>query len=136
MRVAVVYYKNGFEKVKEVATLLARGVESSGHQVSIINMETDSDVRLTIFDYIILGTAPNSFFSGKISGKISENLKNSGTVSGKKCYAFVVKKGLFVSKALQSLMKIMEKEGMFLKISDVISAADEAELIGKKLHIT
>ena len=128
-------YKNGCERVKDIATHLARGIESEGHQVAIVNIETDPDTKLTIYDYLLVGTAANSTFSGKISTRVADFLKNSGRVSGKKCYAFIAKKGFFVSKALQNLMKTMEKEGMFLKISDVITSADEAELIGKKLHI-
>jgi menaquinone-dependent protoporphyrinogen IX oxidase len=135
MRVAVVYYENGCENVKKIATHLARGAEAAGHQVAIVNMRTDSDVKLTIYEYLLIGTAPNSSFSGKISDKISEYLKNSGKVSGTKSYAFVAKKGFFSNKALQNLMKTMEKEGMFLKVSDVISNAEEAEIIGTKLHI-
>ncbi len=135
MRVAVVYYKNGCDKVKKIAEHLAQGVESQGHQVSLFNMETDSDARLTIYEYLIIGTAPNSHFSSKISSRITEFLKNCGKISGIKSYAFVARKGFFVNKALQKLMKSMEKEGMFLKISDVISSAEEAGAIGKKLHI-
>jgi len=135
MRVAVLYFKNGSEKVKDIASHLARGIESQGHQVTLVNGDTDTDSKLTIYEYILIGTAPNSLFSGKISERISDYLKNAGRVSGTKCYAFIVKKGFFVSKALQRLMKCMEKEGMFLKISDIITSKDEAEAIGKKLHI-
>ncbi len=135
MRVAVVFHNNGCEKVKKIASHLAQGVESQGHQVSLINMETDPEAKLTIYEYLLMGTAPNSAFSGKISSKISEYLRSCGRVSGVKSYAFIVKKGFFVNKALQNLMKSMEKEGMFLKISDVISNSEEAQIIGKKLHI-
>ena len=135
MRVAVVYYTNGCDKVKKIAENLSKGVESQGHQVSLFNVETDSDAKLTIYEYLIIGTAPNSLFSSKISSRISDFLKSCGKISGIKSYAFVVRKGLFVNKALQRLMKSMEKEGMFLKISDVISSAEEADAIGKKLHI-
>lgn len=135
MRVAVLYFRNGSEKVKKIASYLARGVEAQGHQVTLIDAETDSDSKLTIYEYIILGTSPTSFFSSKISDKVSVFLKNAGRVTGTKCYAFMVKNGLFVSKSLHILMKNMEKEGMFLKISDVLATPEEAELIGKKLHI-
>lgn len=135
MRVAVLYFKNGSEKVKKIASYLSRGVETLGHQVTLIDAETDSDVKLTIYEYVILGTTSNSFFSSKISDKVSNFLQNAGKVSGTKCYAFIVKNGPFVQKSLHLLMKNMEKEGMFLKISDVISSPEEAELIGKKLHI-
>lgn len=135
MRVAVLYFRNGSEKVKKIASHLSRGVESLGHQVTLIDAENDSDTKLTIYEYIILGTTANSFFSSKISDKVSTYLQNAGRVSGTKCYAFIVKNGLFVQKSLHLLMKKMEKEGMFLKISDVIGTPEEAELIGKKLHI-
>lgn len=135
MRVAVAYHKNGCENVKNIASHLARGIESQGHQVNLINIETDSDAKLTIYEYLLIGTAPNSAFSGKINAKVADYLKNAGKVSGTKCYAFTAKKGFFSNKALQNLMKSMEKEGMFLKVSDVITGQDEAELIGKKLHI-
>ncbi|MDA3957658.1 hypothetical protein [Oceanispirochaeta sp.] len=135
MRVAVLYFRNGSEKVKKIASHLARGIESQGHQVALIDAETDSDAKLTIYEYILVGTTSDSFFSSKISGKVSDFLNNAGRVSGTKCYAFIVKNGLFVTKSLHILMKSMEKEGMFLRISDVITSAEEAELIGKKLHI-
>jgi len=135
MRVAVLYFKNGSEKVKKIAVKLARGIESQGHQVSLFDAETDSDTKLTIYEYIIVGTTPNSYFSSKLPEKIGVFLRNAGKVSGTKSYAFIVKKGLFVSKSLHILMKIMEKEGMFLKISDEIRSEEDAEFIGKKLHI-
>ncbi|MDC7232388.1 MAG: hypothetical protein PQJ58_04095 [Spirochaetales bacterium] len=135
MRVAVLYFRNGSEKVKKIASHLSRGVESLGHQVTLIDAETDYDTKLTIYEYIIIGTVSNSFFTSKISDRITDYLQNAGKVSGTKCYAFMVKNGLFVQKSLHLLMKTMEKEGMFLKISDVISTPEEAELIGKKLHI-
>ena len=52
MRVAVVYFKNGCEKVKDIASHLARGIESEGHQVTLINIETDSDAKLLLYTNI------------------------------------------------------------------------------------
>ena len=135
MRVAVVYFRNGSEKVRNIASSIARGIESQGHQVALVDAENENDTRLTIYEYIVVGTSPVSFFSSKIPSRISEYLKNAGKVSGSKSYAFLVKSGLFSSKSLHLLMKSMEAEGMFLKISDVISSAEEAEIIGKKLQI-
>ena len=135
MRVAVVYFRNGSEKVRNIATSMARGIESQGHQVSLVDAETESDTRLSIYEYIVLGTSSDSFFSSKIPSRISEYLKNAGKVSGTKSYAFLVKSGLFASKSIHLLMKSMEAEGMFLKISDLIATPEEAELIGKKLQI-
>ncbi len=114
---------------------MSRGIESLGHQVTLVDGETESDSKLTIFEYIVVGTSSNSFFSGKISDSVSTFLQNAGKVSGTKSYGFIVKNGLFASKSLHLLMKSMEKEGMFLKISDILSTPEEAELIGKKLNI-
>jgi len=135
MRVAVVYFQSGSNEVKKTAEALARGISAGDHLVELINGETDTDKRLTSYEYIVVGSTPNSFFSGKISDRISSYLKNSGMLSGKRSYAFIRKKGLASSKALKNLMMAMEKEGMMLKISDVLYSAIEAEAAGKKLHI-
>lgn len=135
MRVAVVYFQSGSNEVKKTAEALARGISAGDHLVDLINGETDTDKRLTSYEYIVVGTTASSFFSGKISDRISAYLKNSGMLSGKRSYAFIRKKGLSSSKALKNLMMAMEKEGMMLKISDVLYSAIEAEAAGKKLHI-
>ena len=135
MRVAVVYFQSGYSEVKKISEALARGISTGNHIVELIDGETETDKKLTGFEYILIGTAPISFFTGKISERISTYLKNSGMLTGKRSYAFIRKKGLASSKALRSLMKEMEKEGMMLKISDVIFSAEEAEAVGKKLHI-
>ena len=43
--------------------------------------------------------------------------------------------GLRKGRTLQNLMKIMESEGMILKLSEVISKPDEATAIGKRLNV-
>ena len=135
MRVAVVYFQSGYIEVKKTAEALARGISAGNHMVDLIDGETDTDKKLTSYEYIVVGASPLSFFLGKISDRISTYLKNSGMLSGKRSYAFIRKKGFGSSKALKSLMMDMEKEGMMLKISDVLYSAIEAEAAGKKLHI-
>ncbi|MDA3809980.1 MAG: hypothetical protein PF518_06550 [Spirochaetaceae bacterium] len=135
MRVAVVYFQTGFGEVKKTAEALARGIAEGNHMVDLINGETDTDKKLTGYEYIAIGASPLSFFRGKISERITNYLKNSGMLTGKRSYAFIRKKGIASSKALKSLMKEMEKEGMMIKISDVLFSSIEAEAAGKKLHI-
>lgn len=135
MRVAVVYFQCGINDVKKTAESLAHGIGSENHMVDLINGETDSDKKLTGYEYIAIGTAPISMFRGRISDRISNFLNNCGTLSGKRCYAFVKKKGFGSAKALRNLMTEMEKQGMMLKISDILYSAEEAEAAGKKLHI-
>lgn len=135
MRVAVVYFQSGNNEVKKIAESLVRGITANNHMVDLINGETDSDKKLTGYEYILIGTSPISFFTGKISEKVRNFLNNSGMLSGKRSYAFIRKKGFGSSKALRNLMKEMEKEGMMLKVSDVLYSTVEAEAAGKRLHI-
>ena len=135
MRVAVVFCRNGCEKVRKVADSLAKGIEQQGHEVQLVDLEREVDTKLTLFEYLLIGSVTNSQFTSQISRKISDFLRQAGSISGRKSYAFIVKKGLFPNKALRRLMEIMEKEGMILKISDVIPTVEAAESIGKKLHI-
>lgn len=135
MRVAVVYFQCGNSEVKKTAEALAQGMGTGNHIVDLINGETDTDKKLTGYEYIAVGAAPQSLFRGKISDKIGTYLKNAGMLSGKRSYAFIRKKGFGSAKALRTLMAEMEKEGMMLKISDILYSVEEAEAAGKKLHI-
>ena len=40
----------------EIAKALAKGLESQGHTVDILNIYTDSDRKLSFYDYVIVGT--------------------------------------------------------------------------------
>ena len=91
--------------------------------------------RLTIYDYIVIGTEPVSFFSASIPGDIAKYLAGSGTVSGKRCMAFVSGSGMRKNRTLLNLMKTMESEGMILKFSEVINKPDEAQAVGKRLNV-
>jgi flavodoxin len=135
MRVAVVFFQCGVSNVQKTAEALARGISAENHMVDLINGETDTDKKLTGYDYIAVGTVPQTLFRGRISDHIGTYLKNAGMLSGKRSYAFMRKKGFGSSRALKSLMAHMEKEGMMLKISDVLYSTEEAEAAGKKLHI-
>ena len=136
MKVAVVFLavKNR-DKLLKLAKAIGVGIESQGHQIQIIDGITDVNSRLTIFDYIVVGTEAISTFGGKLPAKVGPFLAGAGTVQGKRSFAFVTKSFLGSDKALSRLMNIMEKEGMFLKLSDVIQTEEEAELIGQRLHI-
>jgi len=136
MRAAVVFFAtNSRDRILNITRSLAKGIESQGHQVDIIDGNHDVNAKLTMYQYIAIGAEPLSNFSGKIPDKVSHFLSSSGMVAGKRCYAFVTKNVFGAGKALARLMKGMEKEGMFLKYSSIISSAAEAEEIGKRLHI-
>lgn len=136
MRVAVVYVPSGKEdRLKEFARGLAAGLESQGHQVSIIDGLHDTDKKLTVFEYLCIGSEPLSFISSKLPDTIVQFLNSSGIVAGKRCFAFIGKRGLASGKSLRRLMHQMEQEGMFLKYSEVFTSASQAQEIGKRLHI-
>ncbi len=137
MRVAVIFVPQAKrEKLLEISKALATGIQSQGHHVDIVDASRDVNTKLTIYEYVAVGTEVVSLFGGKIPNKVSEFLRGSGTVVGKRSFAFVTKKAIGAERGLQRLMKQMESEGMFLKFSDVLSSTAEATEIGKRLKIS
>lgn len=136
MKVAVVFYaQKQQEKLRNISQALSRGISAQGYDVDVIDAKNESDKKLSFYEYIALGTEQINFFGGKIPPGLLAFLRQSGTVSGKRCYAFVTKAGLRPMKTLTVLMKHMESEGMFLKVSDIITKPTDAQEIGKRLHI-
>jgi menaquinone-dependent protoporphyrinogen IX oxidase len=136
MRAAIVFFAvNKRDKLLQISKAVAAGIESQGHTVDIVDGAHDVNTRLTVYEYIVIGTETSSSFGGKIPEKVAEFLKSSGMVAGKRCFAFLLKGRFGVSKGLQRLMKVMEGEGMFLKFSEILTSAAEATEIGKRLRI-
>lgn len=137
MRAAVVYFAaNSRDRILNLARALARGIESQGHQVDIVDGLRDLNTKMTIYQYIAVGAEPTSSFGGKIPNRVSQFLSSSGIVSGKRSFAFVPKNLFGSGKALRRLMRSMEQEGMYLKTSDILRSAPEAEEVGRRLHIS
>jgi flavorubredoxin len=136
MRTVVVFFSgSNRSRILALAKALAKGMESQGHQVDIVDGDHDVNTKLTAYQYLAVGTEPLSGLGGKISEKIGHFLNSAGMVAGKKSFAFVHKNVAGAGKALTRLMKAMEREGMFIKNSSVLSSAEEAEALGRKLHI-
>ncbi len=114
---------------------MAMGIEKQGHDVTVVNARTEGGKSLTSYGYIAVGTESPTSFAKVIPAQLGSFLRSAGHVSGKRCYAFVTKKGLRKGRVLISLMKTMESEGMYLKKSDILANAAEAEAVGSKLHI-
>ena len=135
MQVCIVYAAKSREsgdKLKTICQSLAKGLEMQGHQADVVNAHDDT--RLTLYDYVVIGSESVSFFSASVPEILTKFLAEAGTVSGKRCMAFItpcLRKG----KTLQNLMKTMEREGMMLKISEVIKKPEEALAIGKRLNV-
>lgn len=122
-------------KVQNVAKVFALSLSNNGHNVTLVNAHLDMGKSLTLSDYIIVGTTSITAFGGKIPKVISDFLKRAGTVSGKRCYAFITNGGLFKNKSLQALMKAMEAEGMYIKNFEIIDKPQLAAAIGKRLNV-
>ncbi|MFP4385364.1 MAG: hypothetical protein ACLFSE_15070 [Spirochaetia bacterium] len=136
MRAAIVFFpvKNR-EKLLKISKALSEGIQQNGHQVDIIDGSRDVNTKLTIYEYVAVGTEVNSLIGGKIPELVGNYLSSSGMVGGKRCFAYLIKKGFGTQKGLSRLMKVMEGQGMFLKFSDVLSSPEEAKEIGKRLHV-
>jgi hypothetical protein len=120
--------------MRGLARALGRGIEKQGHAVDVFDGVKDA-LKLTMYQYLALGAEPAGSFGGKIPEAVQTYLAGAGMVSGRKSYAFVPKAGFGAAKALASLMKLMEGEGMFLKSSDILRSPVEAEEIGRRLRV-
>ena len=133
-RTVIVYFPNGSsQKLPDLVRALSRGIQSQGHTADVVD-GTKETSKLTAYKYIAVGTESVSL-TGKIPPQVLTYLSNAGMISGKRCYAFVAKKFISAPRALARLMKGMEGQGMFLKNSNVLNSATEAEEIGKRLHV-
>ncbi len=132
--IVVINYSNN-KKLVEIAEKLAAGISRNGHRVDIIDGSGQSGKKISFYDYIAVGPTSTTLFSGKIPSDVHSFLGQCGLISGKRSFAFLHKGGLRKNKSLRRLMNAMEHEGMFLKNSNIISRPEEAEEIGKRLHI-
>ena len=136
MRVAVVFFSGKKrQRLLEHCQALIRGIVAQGHTADLVDGDRDVNTRLTIYQYVVVGSEAVSAFGGKIPDKVGGWLAGAGTATGKRSFAFVLKAFIGAPRALARLMKAMEKEGLFLKNSAILTSAVEAEEFGKRLHI-
>lgn len=136
MRVGiVVLYESSKQKLIDIAGGLSEGISANGHTVEIIDGKLESDKKISYFDYLLVGSETISALGVKLPNRVTSYLGQCGTLTGKKSFAFILKKGLRTGKTLLALMKAMEHEGMFIKYSEVLQNRAEAREIGKRLKI-
>ena len=133
MRIAIVSVPAEKIKTPDYIEALAKGMESMGHRVDIIDAWTEDGIKLPAYEYIAIATQPVSFFSGKIPESTAKILAAGSSLVGKKSAAFIKKSGLFSNRALANLMKVMEKEGMRVNWSDILINAPHAQALGKRI---
>jgi hypothetical protein len=134
MRIAVVFFAGKRkEKLAALAGAVAKGFEAQGHMVDLVDGENDESKKLTIYDYIAIGSESVSFIGGKLPERLKTYLKQSGSLGGKRSFAFVLKGGFGAARALSRLMASMESEGMFVNFSEILSDPAVATEIAKRL---
>ena len=133
MRIAIISAPSVKRKPPDYALSLAKGMESMGHRVDIVDAWTEDGMWLPGYEYIAIAAEPVSFFSSRLTSNISRILAAGSALSGRKSAAFIKKKGLFSNRALANLMRIMEKEGMVINWSDILLNCPHAQAMGKKI---
>jgi nitroreductase len=134
MRIAVISVPKSRSGVPEYVKALARGMESMGHRVDIIDAWTEDGFRLPGYEYIAVCAEAASAWGGKMPEALSKVLSSGSGLVGKKSAAFIKKTGpFFLTKALWNLMKAMEKEGMMVNWSEILLNAAQAEALGKRI---
>ena len=133
MRIAVVSVPRQ-RGVPEYVKSLAKGMESLGHRVEIIDAWTEDGMKLPSYEYIAVCAEATSFWGGKMPEILPKVLGTGSGLVGKKGAAFVKKTGpIFMTKALWNLMKAMEKEGMKINWSELILNPGHAQALGKRI---
>ena len=134
MRIAVLSVPAERSGIPEYVKSLAKGMESMGHRVDIIDAWTEDGFKLPGYEYIAVCAEPVSPWGGKMPNALAKILSSGSGLIGKKSAAFLKKKSpFFINKALSNLMKAMEKEGMMVNWSDIILNPPQAEALGKRI---
>ena len=134
MRIAVISVPRQRGGVPQYVKSLAKGMESMGHRVDILDAWTEEGFRLPGYEYIAVCAESVSFWGGKMPEALQRILSTGSGLVGKKSAAFYKKTSpIFVNKALSNLMKAMEKEGMLINWSEILFNAPQAEALGKRI---
>jgi hypothetical protein len=134
MRIIVVSVPAQRKGIPDYVRALAKGMESMGHTVDVLDAWTEDGFRLPAYEYIAVCAEPVSGWGGKMPEALPKVLGAGSGLVGKKSAAFLKKRGpFFVNKALYGLMKAMEKEGMKINWSEIILSVPQAEALGKRV---
>ncbi|MDR0909869.1 MAG: hypothetical protein LBM77_08900 [Spirochaetaceae bacterium] len=132
MRVAVISAPASRQAPPDYVQSLAKGIESMGHSVEVLDAWTDDGHRLPGFEYIVCCSGQTGIFGGKLPECLG-NMLGTVTLEGKKGAAFLKKNSPFSGKAMANLMRLMEKQGMFVNWSEILLSPTQAEAIGKRI---
>ncbi len=133
MRIAVVSAPSARGKPVPCVAALVKGMEAMGHRVDVVDAWTEDGGRLPGYGYVAVVAEAVSLFGGKMPVALATLLSGTGALVGKKSAAFLCKTTPLTGKALANLMKMMEKEGMYINWFDILVNAAQAEAVGKRI---
>jgi hypothetical protein len=133
MRIAVISAPARRIGPPEYVKALAKGMESMGHRVDVLDAWTEDGFKLPGYEYIVATAEAISFFGGKMPECLAKALSSGSGLVGKKGAAFLKKTGPLTGKAMANLMRAMEKEGIVVNWSDIILNPPHAEQLGKRI---
>lgn len=134
MRIALVFASAGSSgTLSTYAASVAKGMEAMGHRVDVLNASDAEGTRLPGYEYVVVLSEAASFFGGKIPASVSKLLATASSLVGKKSAAFLRSSGPFSGKALSVLMRAMEKEGMCVNWSELVTSPAVAEAAAKRI---
>jgi hypothetical protein len=133
MRIAIISVPAQRKPAPDYVLALAKGIESMGHRVDVVDAWTEDGMRLPGYEYIITVAESTTLFGGKMPEALAKVLGAGSGLGGKKGAAFLRKTSPFTGKALSNLMRAMEREGMVVNWSDIILNAPHAEALGKRI---
>lgn len=126
MRTLVLYSQSG--RVPELAEALANELTQFGHQVQLMEAENSgtSPISCGRYDLIVAGSPVEGIFGGKVAGDIDLSIKRCNRLEGKTAAAFVQPALFGTTKALRTLMEMMERQGALVRDFATLASADEA----------
>jgi hypothetical protein len=135
MRIAIISAPAQRRPPPDYVNSLAKGMESMGHRVDVLDAWTEDGFRLPGYEYIVVTAESASLFGGKMPEAVAKILSSGSGLGGRKGAAFLKKTGPFTVKAMANLMRAMEKEGMVVNWSDILLNAAHAESLGKRIGV-
>lgn len=133
MRIAVVAAS---EKKSEALIRQARAVAREFAMMgNVADAFEAGDSRVCSYDFVAL-CSEAAGLGGKIGPKFAEQLSRCGNLVGKRSMALLNKSSLFPGKALTSMMRAMEREGMVVTMAEVVSGEGEAAAMAREAPLT
>lgn len=136
MRIALISFcGKGDSKPSELVQAILKSAEEAGGSLELFDGFSDEgQARLALFDYIAVVAKKKGFFGGHIPSRAAEFLDGASSIAGKKGAAIIIKAGPFGNgKACASLMRLLERAGVLVDYSEIISGAGAARACGEKL---